>query len=80
MKTKTLSENPPIKVFVSRDAAQAHIAEIDRGTYYLAHGEYARPECTARKIRGENRYYIHVRFHYYPGTFYARQNGPFIDR
>ena len=69
----------PILTFDSRAAAQAYISELDSITYILAHGEYSRPEYSARKVRGSDRYYINGCYYYYPGTFYAKQNGPLTD-
>jgi hypothetical protein len=64
-----------IATFATRAEAQAVIKKLDAATYYLAHGEYARPHYTARKMRGEDEYYIHARYYYYSGTFHAKQNG-----
>ena len=74
-----MTTTAPILTFATRAAAQAHIAELDARTYYLAHGEYARPHYTARKMRGEDSYYIHAAYSYYAGTFYAKQNGALAD-
>jgi len=65
-----------MKKFKTRQAAQEIVDQLDSETYYLAHGEYERPEYTARKVRGEDAYYIHARYYFYSGTFYAKQNGP----
>ena len=69
----------PILTFDSRAAAQAHIAVLDDCTYYLGHGECDRPHYTARKMRGEDHYYVHAAYSYYAGTFHAKQNGPLLD-
>lgn len=42
------------------------------GTYYLNHGEYARPSYSAVKYR--DGYAVKVSYFYYPGTFYAPKN------
>ena len=65
-----------IATYTTRQEAQQVIDRLDAGTYELAHGEYARPDYTVRKVRGENAYYIHVRYYYYAGTLYAKHNGP----
>jgi hypothetical protein len=54
--------------FSTRSEAQAVIAGLDSATYYLSHGEYERPTYTARKVRGESRYYIHAKRFFYNGT------------
>ena len=64
-----------IATFATREEAKAIIADLDSCVYELAHGEYERPHYTARKVRGEDRYYIHARRYYYAGTFYARPSG-----
>lgn len=64
-----------IATFATRKEAQAIIDELDSYVYELAHGEYERPDYTARKVRGEDRYYIHARRYYYAGTFHARPSG-----
>jgi hypothetical protein len=64
-----------IATFATRQEAQEVIARLNGQTYYLAHGEYERPDYTARKVRGEDRYYIHARYYYYSGTFNAKQSG-----
>ena len=66
--------------FKTRSEAQSIIDEMDAQTYYLAHGEYARPIYTARKVRGEDAFYIHAYYFFYSGTFYAAQNGPLTIR
>ena len=65
-----------ITTFATRSEAQAIIAKLNGGTYYLAHGEYERPDYTARKTRGEDCYYIHAKRYFYAGTFYATPSGP----
>lgn len=42
------------------------------GTYYLNHGEYARPTFSVVKYRGG--YAVKVSYFYYRGTFYAPKN------
>jgi len=44
-----------------------------RGTYYLNHGEYDRPEYSVRRYK--DGWGIHVAYFYYPGTFYAPKDG-----
>lgn len=75
----TIDIDFPVLTFPTRKSARARIAELDGGVYYLAHGEYARPHYTARKMRGTDAYYIHASYSYYAGTFHARQNGPVLD-
>lgn len=65
-----------LETYATRADAIAEKSQIERGTYYLAHGEYARPILKVRKLRGQDQYYILVQYFYYPGTFYARKNGP----
>lgn len=65
----------PIAIFPSRQSALDQIQSLDAAIYYLAHGEYSRPHYTARKIRGENDFYIHVKRYFYAGTFYAIPSG-----
>jgi hypothetical protein len=76
------TENPkmttPIKIYDTKADALAIKAKLDGGTYYLAHGEYERPDYSVRKIRGGDGYYLHARYYYFPGTFYARTNGPLL--
>ena len=62
--------------FATRIEAQTLADRLNSGTYYLAHGEYARPDYTVRKVRGGDRYYIHARRYYYSGTFGAGKSGP----
>lgn len=42
------------------------------GTYYLNHGEYARPTYSVVKYR--DGYAVKVSYFYYRGTFYAPKN------
>ena len=65
-----------IATFATKAEAEAVIAKLDNCTYILAHGEYERPNYTARKIRGEDRYYIFAKRYFYAGTFYAAKSGP----
>jgi len=46
------------------------------GTYYLKHGEYAKPEYRLRKRHGMNEWYVYARYFFYHGTLHAPQNGP----
>ena len=62
--------------FATKSEALALVDGLDAATYYLAHGEHSRPEYTARKVRGESRYYIHAKRFYYAGTFNQRPSGP----
>lgn len=61
--------------YTTRSDAQKAIAGLNSGIYYLAHGEYERPDYTARKLRNGNRYYIHARRYFYAGTLHARKSG-----
>ena len=65
-----------IATFATKAEAEAVIAKLDNCTYILAHGEYERPDYTARKIRGEDRYYIFAKRYFYANTFYAAKSGP----
>lgn len=62
--------------FATRTEVLTVVAGLNSATYYLAHGEYARPDYTVRKVRGGNKFYIHARRYYYGGTFNARPSGP----
>ena len=64
------------QTYATRAEAQKVIVGLNSGTYYLAHGEYERPDYTARKIRNGDRYYIHARRYFFAGTLYARKSGP----
>ena len=64
-----------IRKFTTRELAE-HVAyeknaEIS-GTYYLNHGEYARPTYSVVKYR--DGYAIKVSYFYFRGTFYAPKN------
>lgn len=61
------------------DALKA-ITSLNSGTYYLAYGEYARPDYTARKIRNGARYYIHAKRYFYAGTINAPKSGALTIR
>lgn len=61
--------------FATRKEANEIIDGLDSCVYHLAHGEYARPEYRARKVRGEEKFYIHARRHYFFGTFHAQPSG-----
>jgi hypothetical protein len=66
-----------METYKTRKSAQDAIDALDQITYHLSRGEYARPHYTARKVRGEDRYYIiHARYHYYEGALYATKSGP----
>lgn len=65
-----------IATYATRNEAQAVVDRLESGTYYLAHGEYERPDYSVRKVRRENRYYIHARRYFYAGTIYATKSGP----
>jgi len=67
-----------IYIYDTRAEALAAKNKLDGSTYYLGHYQRQRPDYSARKIRGEDGYYIHVRYYYFPGTFYARKNGPLL--
>jgi ABC-type Zn2+ transport system substrate-binding protein/surface adhesin len=59
----------------TRKEAQAIVDQLNGMTYYLAYGEHSRATFTVRKVRGEDAYYIHAKYHYYAGTFNARKSG-----
>jgi len=61
--------------YTTRADAQKAVASINSGTYCLSHGEYERPDYTARKIRNGDRYYIHVRRYFFAGTLHAKKSG-----
>lgn len=63
------------QTYATRADALKAIANLNEGIYYLSHGEYARPQYTARKLRNGNRYYIYARRYYYAGTFNAPKSG-----
>jgi len=65
-----------ITTFANRQQAQELVDQLDNATYHLAHGEYARPDYTARKVRGKDRYYIYAKRYYYAGTIGAVPSGP----
>ena len=62
--------------YATRADAQKAIAVLNSGVYYLAHGEYERPDYTARKLRNGDRYYIYARRYFYAGTLCAKESGP----
>jgi nitric oxide reductase large subunit len=62
--------------YATRADAYKAITGLNSGVYYLAHGEYERPDYTARKLRNSNRYYIHARRYFYAGTLHAKKSGP----
>ena len=64
------------QTFPSRAKAQSVIANLNAGTYYLSHGEYSRPHYTARKVRGEDSFYIYASRKFYADTVNARPSGP----
>ena len=68
-------ENLEIATFKSRDEANQIVESLNSRTYYLAHGEYQRPDYVVRKVRGASEYYIFARYYYYSGTFGAKENG-----
>jgi hypothetical protein len=74
----TRTENTVAK-FTNREIAQALVDELDSRDYILSHGEYGRPDYKARKVRGEDAYYIHATYYYYAGTLYAKQDGPLTE-
>ena len=64
-----------IKKFMARDLAEQVAEEKNSaisGTYYLNHGEYARPTFSVVKYR--DGYAVKVSYFYYRGTFYAPKN------
>ena len=64
--------------YETRKSAQDAIKDLDQITYHLLHGEYTRPQYTARKVRGADQYYIHARYYYYEGALYATKSGPLV--
>ena len=68
-----------IATYTTRTEAQAIVTALETVTYYLAHGEYDRPQYSVRKVRGDNRYYIYAKRFFYSGTFYAAPSGPLSD-
>jgi len=62
--------------YATKALAIAALDILNAGTYYLSHGEYERPHYTARKVRGQDAYYIHAKRYFYAGTFYATPSGP----
>jgi hypothetical protein len=68
----------PIKTYATREDAIAAKNQINSATYYLAHGEYERPDYSVRKLRRLDGYYICARYYYYAGTLHARTNGPLL--
>ena len=65
-----------METYKTRKSAQDAIKDLDQITYHLSHGEYTRPQYTARKVRGADQYYIHARYYYYEGALYATKSGP----
>jgi len=65
-----------METYKTRKSAQDAIDDLDQITYHLSQGEYARPQYTARKVRGADQYYIHARYYYYEGALYATKSGP----
>ena len=63
------------QTYATRAEAQKVIVGLNSGTYYLAHGEYERPDYTARKLRNGDRYYIYARRYFYAGTLHAKKSG-----
>lgn len=64
-----------IKTFSTRRLAEQVAEEKNSaisGTYYLNHGEYARPTYSVVKYR--DGYSVKVSYFYYRGTFYAQKN------
>ena len=61
--------------YKTRKDAQEVIDKLDAQTYYLAHGEYERPNYKARKVRGKDLFYIYAGYYFYQGTLYAKQDG-----
>lgn len=64
-----------IHKFLTRNLAEEIADEKNAaisGTYYLNHGEYARPSYSVVKYR--DGYAVKVSFYYYLGTFYAKKN------
>lgn len=68
-----------IKEFDSKSVAEDYVDGLDRRPYLLDHNEYERPDYKVRKIRGRDKYYIHVTRFYYAGSFNVPPNGPLLD-
>lgn len=67
-----------IKTYATLKDALAEKNRLENQTYFLAHGEYERPILKVRKLRGKDKYYILAQYFYFPGTFYARKDGPLL--
>lgn len=74
------------KVFESKQAVIDYLRELPEltwlesrqcalpaGIYYLSHGEYAKPTYCPRKYK--DGWGVHVKYHYYYGTFHAPKDG-----
>ena len=62
-----------------KNEAKAIAKALDNAVYYLAHGEYSRPEYTVRKVRNKNAYEIFAKYSYYVSTFNRKQNGAICE-
>jgi len=61
--------------YATRADAQKAITGLNSSIYYLAHGEYERPDYTVRKLRNGNKYYIYARRYFFAGTLHAKKSG-----
>jgi hypothetical protein len=68
-----------VKTYATKAQALVCKQKLERGTYYLSHGEYERPTYRVRKTRNSDDYYIRAEYFYYSGTFYAKQSGPMLE-
>jgi hypothetical protein len=69
----------PTKTYATHAAATADKNKLDAQVYYLAHGEYERPDYSVRKLRNaDGAYYICAKYYYYAGTLHVRKNGPLL--
>ena len=64
--------------YSTKTAATIAAGRLADATYFLSHGEYERPFYTARKVRGQDAYYVHAKRYFYAGMD-ARPSGPVGD-
>ena len=64
-----------MRTYKTRKEAQDRIENLDSQNYHLAHGEYAIPHYTARKVRGKDLFYIHAVYWFFEGTLYPKKDG-----
>jgi len=58
------------KYFETKEQAEKVINYLNRGTYYLSHGEIDRPSYAVR--HNKNGYYIRIKCYFYKNTFNTR--------